>query len=115
MGLIPRQSLTVTRESGGAYVNGKWVVGTPSTFTIDASVQPLTASELELLPEARRASGESYKLYADLTPALNTVTTSENPDSISIFSHDFEVFSVERWENSIVNHKKYIVTRKTTK
>lgn len=115
MGLIPRQSLTVTRYAGGSKVNGKWVEGTPSTFTINASVQPLTPKEIELLPEGRRASGENYKLYADPSPILKTVSGDENPDKISIYSQDFEVFSIERWENSIISHIKYIVTRVTSK
>ena len=113
--MIPRQTLTVTRYTGGNRVNGKWVEGTPYTFTIEASVQPLTARELELLPEGRRSSGESYKLYSDPSPILNTVTSSENPDQVEIFSQNFEVYSIERWENSLINHCKYIVTRVTTK
>lgn len=114
MGLIPRQTLTVTRESGGTFTNGKWVPGTPSTFTIDASIQPLNMRELELLPEGRRASGESYKLYTDYVDDLLTVT-DETPDVVSIYSEDFEVFGKEVWGNGLINHKKYIVTRKTTK
>jgi len=115
MGLIPRQSLTVTRYTGGSKVNGKWVEGTPSTFSINTSIQPLTSKELELLPEGRRSSGESYKLYTDSSPILRTVSDDENPDRVSISSQDFEVFSIERWENSIINHIKYIVTRVTSK
>lgn len=115
MGLIPRQTITVTRESGGTRIDGKWVSGSTSNFTIEASIQPLTAREIQLLPESRRASGESYKLFADTTPALYTVTDDENPDRVSLYSQNFEIYSVKRWENSIINHKEYIATRITTK
>ena len=98
--LIPRQTLTVQRYSGGSRINGKWVNGSQTPISISASVQPLTAKEMQLLPESRRASGEAYELYTNdwlrtvednhIPPHLNP---DEQPDQITIFGTQFEVFS----------------------
>jgi len=116
MSLIQRQLLTVTRYTGGTYSDGgEWVEGTPADIpNFRASKQPLSARQLQSLPEGRRASGESYRLYADPTPELN-ISTDESPDFVEIDGEDYEVFLRDRWDNNLINHRKYIVIRKATK
>lgn len=46
--------ITVTRTTGGDYVDGLWVAGIPSTFKTLASVQQPTPKQLEVLPEGER-------------------------------------------------------------
>ena len=73
-----RKTYTVTRVAAGDYVDGKWVEGATSTFTIQASLQPAKPKEMEMLPEGRR-NQETYKLYSDTQ--LRTVEEDEtNPE-----------------------------------
>lgn len=122
MGLIPRILLNVQRFSGGDRTNGKWVNGTTTPLEIKASVQPLSAKEMQSLPEGRRATGQAYRLYTSdwlrtvednhIPPHLNP---DEQPDQITIFGSQYEIFSGEVWGNSIINHNKYVATRLTSK
>ena len=104
-------TLTVTRKSG-AYVNGIWADSDNSTFTIIASVQPLTQNEMQSLPEARRES-VGYTLYTDTN--LRTARQAETPaiqaDIVTIDSEEYEVYKVEKWQNAVISHYKAIVLR----
>ncbi|MCK4521419.1 MAG: hypothetical protein KAU20_02510 [Nanoarchaeota archaeon] len=111
--MIPRQTLTVKRVAAGSYVLGIYQEGAESEFTIRASVQPLKANEMELLPDERRQS-EAYRLYTD-TP-LQTAKEGKkgspetvNADKVIIYGDTFEVYSVGTWQNQIINHYKIIV------
>ena len=115
MSLIPRKTLTVERTTGSGYINGQWNPGTTSSFTIKASVQPITGRDLEALPQGRRESGESYSLFTSLDTILFCINNNENPDIVTIYGQKFEVYSISRWENHLINHFEYSVLRKTTK
>ena len=115
MGLIKRQSLDGIRFTGGDRTNGKWVNGSTTPLEIKASVQPLSAKEMQALPEGRRATGQAYRLYTN--DILRTVLDSSNeqPDQVTIYSAQYEIFSSQVWANNIINHNKYIATRLTSK
>lgn len=104
-------TLMVRRLSSGVLdqATGLWseeVEGTP--FPILCSLQPLSSSQMQSLPEGRRDK-ESYTLFTD-TP-LNTVT-SQNPDRMMINGDDFEVFSVNPWQNGILSHYEVLVQKR---
>jgi hypothetical protein len=65
--MLGRRAITVTAHPAGAYVDGVWVPGAPTTRTVEGSVQPLAGAELERLPEGLRERA-TLKLYtaADL-------------------------------------------------
>lgn len=52
----------VLRRHRGGYVAGEYRDGGLTTFGVDGSVQPLTAREIELLPEGIRQRAQ-FKLY----------------------------------------------------
>lgn len=85
---------TVTRKQAATYLKGRLVSPETTTFSITASVQPLTGNDMVLLPEGSR-SGNTKVLFT--TTQLNTVGTAE-PDTIVIESVDYDVFNVETWE-----------------
>jgi hypothetical protein len=85
---------TVSRKAAPTYVKGRLQpTAVSTTFTITASVQPLTGQDMSLLPEGSRADNTKI-LFT--TTRINTVGSAE-PDVVSIESEDYEVFSVETW------------------
>lgn len=100
-----RRDFTFKRLSGGAYVNGKWIKGTPTDIIIKASLQPLTGEELKQLPEGRRTD-QTYKMYSSIK--LRTVKT-DNPDYTTIDGNKFEVIEIEPSQNGIINHYKIVI------
>lgn len=111
--LIPRQTITASRFTGGARVKGKWIEGTLTSFSIKASIQPPDSKTMETLPEARRASGEAYELFTNDT--LLTTKTAEKADRVTIYGDVFEVVQEKYWKNTIINNNVYLVVRITTK
>jgi hypothetical protein len=109
MGLIPRQSLSYYSNTG-AYINGIWVKNIlPSPISFKASIQPLRAREMEMLPEGRR-NGCSYRLYS--STFLNTVEQNgSNPSLVDIEDELYEVYSRASWANGIIPHYKYIIIK----
>lgn len=104
-----RSSFVVTRKEAGSFVNGKWVEGDTSTFTIQASVQPLRGDEIQLLPEGRRNS-QAVRIYTD-TLLYNKTNESTNPDIVTAFETDFEVLTVEPWQSNVINHFKCLAVK----
>jgi hypothetical protein len=45
-----RVPVQISRPAAGSYVNGVWVAGTDTTFTIRASVQPVSGEDQITLP-----------------------------------------------------------------
>lgn len=89
--------IEVTRFLSSPVVKGR-VVEAPlqKRFCIKASVQPLNAKELQLLPEGMRNSG-AKAVYS--TCELFTVQTSEfkTPDRLHYRGVEYQVHSVEDW------------------
>lgn len=101
--------LIVTRYAAGGYVNGAWVEGASSQVTIQASVQPASAEDLQSLPENRRALG-AYKLYSS-APFQGVIEGQRNPDTVVINGDTYEVARVDPWQNGVIHHYKTLVVR----
>ena len=87
----------VTRFLASPVVKGR-VVDAPlkKQFCIRASIQPVQAKELQLLPEGMRNAG-AMAVYA--TCELLTVQTSacQTPDRLKYKGVEYQVHSVEDW------------------
>lgn len=107
--MLPRRKLEFKRVLKGEYVNGVWVDGKPITLWIHASVQSLTAKQMQSLPEGRRQM-QSFTLFASIP--LRTAEQNGNQADIVIIDGDqYEVVAVEHWNNGILPHYKIVVTR----
>ena len=105
-----RKPLTVKRISGGAYdVSGFWVEGTESEITIQASVQPASYKEMELVDENRRETSK-FKIYTD-TLLRTAEKGSQNPDRVVYNSEEYEVVALGDWHNDVINHYKYLMSK----
>lgn len=84
---------TVTRRAGaGTNSNGHYTKPSPTTFSIDASVQPVTGRALKDLPEGMRA--DDVKILYTGTE-LHTVDTAGHADTIAIAGENYRVTKVE--------------------
>lgn len=104
-----RQDRTVKRFTGGGYVKGIYNEGTESQFTIKASVQPMKGQEMLLLDENRRDRA-AFKIYSD-TELFTASKSSQNPDRVVLNDGDYEVVKVMPWQNNIINHYKYLISK----
>lgn len=105
-----RRPLTVTRYPAGSFIQGVWAQGTPSSVSIQASVQPTSPHDLQRLPEGRRES-VSYTLFSDEQLFTAQQGEGQNSDQVTLDGDLFEVVSCEKWQNGIVSHYKSIVQR----
>ncbi len=111
MSLFKTVPMYVKSVTGG-YIDGKWSQTEGNAISFNGTLQPLNGKDTQILPEGRRA-GENYKVYSDLE--FETVTSSNNPNIINVNNINYEILSKESWQNTIINHYKYIVQKVTTK
>lgn len=100
---------TVTRKAAGTVSVGDYTPGATTTFSIVASVQPISGRELSVLPQGQR--GEEVRVVYTLTE-LKTRTPATEPDTISIGGETWEVFRTESWEAFGATHYRAHVARK---
>ena len=110
-----RQSLSVRRKAEGAYNDAGFyeVVGSDTMLSITASIQPISGSDLVLLPENRREE-ELIKLYTDTLLIGAIKGSSTNCDIVIIDGLDYEVVKVFPWKNNVIPHYKVFVAKRTT-
>jgi apolipoprotein N-acyltransferase len=103
-----RRTITVSRQAAGSHVNGIWTPGTTTTTTIQASVQPATARDMERLPEGRRQTG-AVKVYT--SAALLVEQGTQKADRIILPSGTYEVAQADEWQNGVLPHNAYLCAR----
>lgn len=81
----------VTRTPAGSYVNGRYTAGSPTTFPIDAVVQPSSGREIKVVAEGQFA--EDTKVLWTSTP-LVTMSPSDVPDTIVIAGDTYSVSQI---------------------
>ena len=89
-------------------IKGRTTETYSGVFTIHSSVQPAKNNEIQSLPEGRRER-EAYTLYS--SDDLVSLKESKNPDQVLLYGDWYEVTSKQKWNNNIINHNKYVVTK----
>lgn len=111
MALLGATTHTVTRTTAGSYVDGDYASVT-TTFSLRASVQPLTGVDLQRLPEAERQAGR-YKLYckAPLYTSRKEGDELLAADTVSIDGREMRVLTEIDQSRHVsgVAHYKYIL------
>ncbi len=102
------EKVVITRVGPGAYVDGVWVEGAPTTINILSVVQNATADDLILLPEGTRTS-ETVKLHT-VSPVKTVSEVGEtNADTFQYDGDTYRIFDVYR--RKIGNYYKAIAIR----
>lgn len=107
--LAESQAIEFTRAGTPSSSYGRVVPGTPSTFSANAAVQPLSPRERLLLPEGERTK-EKIKIYS------TTQLRIGSPDAGTIgdrFTHNgvlFEVDAEAAWSGD-GSHYRYWATK----
>ena len=93
---IDKHTLTVTRYSAGSVdpIDGIFVDGATSTFTIDCELQPGNGADLEYLPEGQRLAWVKAILCAEQLIASDP-NTGVRGDRVSINGYTWEVKHIE--------------------
>lgn len=88
---------TVTRQTGGSYVNGIWTPGGSSTFSIVASIQPTSGEDLVRLPEGVRTR-ELVTVFTPTELQVKNAPAGTEADRIAYKGASYEVQTVEKWD-----------------
>ena len=99
---------TVTRTTASTNVMGRTVAGAATTFTMDASIQPVTGHALQKTPDG--TSSEDVRVVYTRT-ALNTLTSVYAPDKITIGNESYIVFKVETFGAVSGGHYRVHIAR----
>ena len=92
------QSLTVTRQTAGSWVDGDWVDGASTeTLTIRGSIQPMGLRELELFPEGERHR-EQRKLYSETELKVAELDTPRTGDIVSYAGKSWRVHGLTTYD-----------------
>ena len=97
--------LVVTRKNPPTVTNGRAVAAGQTTFTINASIQPLSERDLLALPEGQRT--EENRLLFTRTE-LRTLTSAGGPDSIVIDGETWVVSSSSVWSTLSLYYRAII-------
>lgn len=105
---------TVTRYGAGSYTDGRWVrAASPTTLSIEASIQPLDERKVMNLPEGIRQE-VTLRCYT-LTPLLAPdQATGIEGDRITIDGQTYKVAHV-RTERAIIPHTLAHLMRETSR
>jgi hypothetical protein len=105
--MIPRKTLTAIRKIG-TRINGKFIVSSEETFSIIASVQPASGTELDIsIPFISVEKGDIFKLITN--DALTVLRDGNDADYVMIGEKECRVIQAKEWNNNIMNHNIYFV------
>ena len=97
---------------GGFDGEGKYSPGARDPFTINASLQPSTSTDLLVLEEGLR-NRKSFTLFYESENPLQMVKpgTSQMPDIVVYNGEEYDCVSTMPWRNTIINHYKSIIQK----
>lgn len=101
---ILKETITVYRKSGGEYVNGRWVEGVADVSEHkNTSVQPVSASDLLMIPEGESLEGV-IRVFDVLPLYAQDVDAGKEADIIEYYDKKYKVVRVDPWRNGFMDH-----------
>lgn len=101
------EPLTGTR-TGGSYISGRWVAGTPVALSFQGVVQNANAKDSQVLPEGTRAD-ETIKIHTATALIAVDEETGTPGDVISYNSQNWRVYTI--FDRKIGNYYKAILIK----
>lgn len=116
--LIKFSPLEVSRSTQGHYLNGRWIPGSDTIFTIKAKVQPLREKELLSLPESERNSAW-LKVYVEeymdqIFPELRTSQQGSggwDSDTFTYRGYSYQIMKDKSYYDSCLDHTRVFAKR----
>lgn len=109
---LPTSIIEVTQPgTAGEYVDGFYVAGETETVSTNASVQPLKASEIQMLFGGRR-NVESIKIYTELKMFVSDEKNNKKASQVLYDGKNYEVHMVENWAiGTDIKHYKVVAIK----
>lgn len=112
MSLLGERPITRRRFAAGTYDGaGEWAPGAPTNSVIQASVQELSAFELQQLPEAERKR-DPIKLYTEVTDwqVSDPIVAGQQSDHVLVDGFTYKVLTAGP-RHSLIPHWKVTAVR----
>ena len=93
------ESVVVTRPTG-SYVKGRWVAGTATTLTIDASVQPVMGRASQNREQGQDQSPSTIQLF--------TITELKAADETAGIRGDVVSWNGDSWEVTVSENRPHL-------
>lgn len=104
--IIGKVNFTIRRYSAVSYdANGRAVAGTYTDTAVFDSLQQASSDDLRLLPEGKR-HGEWKVIYTEADIRTADDDNSIRADHIIYGGREYEVHSVDIFDQGILNHRK---------
>lgn len=110
MTFFPRD-IDVERTGAGSYSEdpatlGIWVPGPTSIITIEGSIQPLTAKEIDALEIGERATGNAW-IYTEAELLTSSTPTSNDGDLVLWRGKKYRVRTHDPFDSGVIPHNRY--------
>ena len=83
--------------------DGRYTIADPTEMSIQASVQPLKATEMDALPEGRRGC-RAVKVYSDTELLMVDQQSGQQPDQFEWLGRRYEVVGSDAFQSGAINH-----------
>ena len=114
---LANATMLVTRRAAGATVNGIYVKGAATTFSVDVVLQPafnlnrvVGGANLEARVDNQKVT-DVRVFYSQIALVERTLTT--DPDVVTYNGADWTVARVETWDLSGETHYRVIISKQT--
>lgn len=111
--LTRKVEITVIRPGAFTIVNGRKVVGEPSTHFVEGNIQPLKYSELMLMPESDRTK-EWYKIFLQLDQDIRGAREGSDGWEADFIEWEGDTYKVMRhklYKMGVLDHQECHVAR----
>lgn len=83
--------------------DGRYTIADPTEMSIQASLQPLKATEMDALPEGRRGC-RAVKVYSDTELLMVDQQSGQQPDQFEWLGRRYEVVGSDAFQSGVINH-----------
>lgn len=110
MTFFPRD-ITVKRTAPGAYsedpaIAGIWVPGVVSEITIEGSIQPMSAKEIQALEIGEMSTGHVW-IYTNDELVASSTPTANDGDLVLYRGRKYRVRGVDNFDSGVIDHNRY--------